>query len=154
MITPSYLYPGDTVGIIAPARKIREEEISSFLEVLNSWGLRYKTGKYLYGKHFQYSGTDRERATDFQQMIDDPEIKAVICVRGGYGSVRIIRYIDFSGFQRNPKACKSYDLQAFLFFVISIHINKYRKKCELNGEFIYILSLNSPERVNCMFVKW
>jgi len=103
MITPSYLRPGDTIGIIAPARHIAENEISGFLELVVSWGLKYKTSKHVFGKYFQYSGTDRERAYDFQQMLDDPEIKALICVRGGYGSIRILRYIDFSSMQKSPK---------------------------------------------------
>ncbi len=103
MIRPPYLKAGDTVGIIAPARYIDENEISGFMELLHSWGLNYKTGKHLFGRHFQYSGTDRERAEDFQQMIDDPEVKALICARGGYGSIRILRYIDFKSLPNNPK---------------------------------------------------
>jgi len=103
MIKPPYLQPGDTVGIIAPARSISKEEITPFTELINSWGLKCKTSRYLFGKHFQYSGTEKERASDFQQMIDDPEVKAIICARGGYGSIKIIRYIDFSGFQKSPK---------------------------------------------------
>lgn len=103
MITPPYLKYGDTVGIIAPARKITEKEIFNFLELIKSWGLNYKTGRYLYGSHFQYSGTDRQRASDLQQMIDDPDVKAIICVRGGYGTIRILEYTDFSGFKKNPK---------------------------------------------------
>ena len=103
MITPPYLRSGDTVGIVAPARKISEEEMAPFLDLLKSWGLNYKLGKNLYGDHFQYSGTDIERGSDFQQMLDDPDVKAIVCARGGYGSIRIIRQIDFTGFQKNPK---------------------------------------------------
>ncbi len=103
MITPPYLKQGDTVGIVAPARSIRKEEITPFLELLVSWGLKYKTGKYLFGHSHQFSGTDKERASDLQEMINDPGIRAIICARGGYGTIRIIPYIDFSGFEKDPK---------------------------------------------------
>lgn len=103
MITPPYLKAGDTVGIIAPARKITEKEIFDFLSLIRSWGLNYKTGRNLYGEYFQFSGTDSERAYDLQQMIDDPEVKAIFCARGGYGMIRILELVDFKGFKKSPK---------------------------------------------------
>jgi muramoyltetrapeptide carboxypeptidase len=103
MITPPYLKPGDTVGIVAPARKISEEEISAFIILLESWGLNYKLGKNLFGDKDQYSGTDEERAADFSDMLSDPRIKCIIAARGGYGSLRTLRLIDFSNFEKKPK---------------------------------------------------
>lgn len=103
MITPKYLQPGDTVGIIAPAGKISEKEIAPFYELLDSWGLRYVTGKHLFGAFHQYSGTDEERARDLQEMIENPGVRAVICARGGYGTVRTIKHTDFTNFEKDPK---------------------------------------------------
>lgn len=103
MIRPPNLSKGDTVAIVAPARKILPAETEGFFHLLDSWGLKWKTGKNLYGSHFQYSGTDFERAADLQEAIDDPEVKAIICARGGYGTIRILQYVDFSGFEKNPK---------------------------------------------------
>ncbi len=103
MITPPFLNPGDTVGIVAPARKISSEEIASFLSLLDKWGLQYKFGKNLFGECNQYSGSDEERAADFQDMLDDPEVRAIIPARGGYGSLRTLRHLDFSKFEKDPK---------------------------------------------------
>jgi muramoyltetrapeptide carboxypeptidase len=60
-------------------------------------------GKHVFDKHFQYAGTDQQRAHDFQEAIDDLEAKAIICARGGYGTVRIIEKLDFSPLLKNPK---------------------------------------------------
>jgi muramoyltetrapeptide carboxypeptidase len=103
MITPPYLIPGDTVGIVAPARKVSRVEIAAFVNLLESWGLKYKFGKNLFGEKDQYSGSDEERAADFNDMLADPQVKAIIAGRGGYGSLRTLRLIDFSKFEKNPK---------------------------------------------------
>ncbi|MBE0654695.1 MAG: LD-carboxypeptidase [Bacteroidales bacterium] len=103
MITPPYLEKGDTVGIIAPARKITKAEIEGFLQILRLWDLKWKTGEHLFGEHFVFSGSDEERASDLQAMIDDKDVKAIFCARGGYGSVRTLQQADFSSFEKNPK---------------------------------------------------
>ncbi|NVO19900.1 MAG: LD-carboxypeptidase [Bacteroidetes bacterium] len=103
MITPPSLKPGDTIAIIAPARKISAEELETAFQWFTSWGLKVKLGSHLFGSHFQYSGTDAERASDLQQMLDDPEVMAIFAARGGYGTLRIIDELDFSGFCQNPK---------------------------------------------------
>jgi muramoyltetrapeptide carboxypeptidase len=103
MTTPEYLTSGDTIGIIAPARKIAPEEVSFFQQKAHEWGLTVKTGSHLFGSHFQYSGTDRERAEDLQEMINNPEVKAIICARGGYGSLRTLELTDFAPLIRKPR---------------------------------------------------
>lgn len=102
-IKPSYLKKGDKVGIVACARKVSLEEISEAVEVFKSWGLEITFGKNVFGQQDQFSGSDVERAEDLQNMFDDPLVKAVICARGGYGTVRIIDKIDFSKFKSQPK---------------------------------------------------
>lgn len=103
MTTPEYLKAGDMVAVVAPARKISEAELRPAIEILKSWGLQVKTGNWLYASNHQFSGTDDQRTTDFQKMLDDPEIKAIICARGGYGTVRIIDQLDFREFVKYPK---------------------------------------------------
>ena len=103
MIKPEFLKPGDTIGIVAPARKIEEADISFFLEKCGEWGLECVLGKHLLGSYNQFSGTDEERAADLQDMIDDPQIKAIICARGGYGSLRTLQLTDFSNLAKFPK---------------------------------------------------
>ena len=102
--TPRYLQPGDVIGIVCPAGAMPVEKVSECIRVLNEeWGFLTKVGNTI-GKQFNYfSGTDEERLNDFQQMLDDDEVKAVLCARGGYGMTRIIDRINFKKFKKNPK---------------------------------------------------
>ena len=103
MITPQYLQPGDKIAIVATARKVSPSEMEAAINTLRSWGLQVVTGPHLFGEKDQYSGTDEERASDLQMMLDDKEIKAILCARGGYGTVRIIDQLDFHAFEQHPK---------------------------------------------------
>jgi muramoyltetrapeptide carboxypeptidase len=104
MIYPPKLKPGDTVGIVAPARKISPKQLEGALEILHGWGLETLLAKNIYSsKHSYLAGSDEERRQDFQSMIDDPKVKAIICARGGYGSTRIVEEIIFTSFEKNPK---------------------------------------------------
>lgn len=100
---PPLLKSGDTIGIVAFAKKISLQEIQPAVKVFESWGLKVRIGKTIGKSWNQFSGTDDERMQDLQEMLDDPEVKAVISARGGYGSVRIIDDIDFSRFVESPK---------------------------------------------------
>lgn len=102
-IQPSYLKKGDKIGIVACARKVSLDEISEAIDVFKSWGLEVIFGKNLFNQQDQFSGSDAERAEDLQKMFDDPAVKAVICARGGYGTMRIVDKIDFAKFIEHPK---------------------------------------------------
>ena len=97
------LHSGDGVALVAPARKISENEVSCAVGVLEKAGLRAFFAPHLFGSCGQFSGTDEERAADFQWAIGHPEVKAVWCVRGGYGGMRIVDRIDFRPLLRTPK---------------------------------------------------
>jgi muramoyltetrapeptide carboxypeptidase len=103
MICPPYLKPGDKIAIVATARKVSPSEMDAAITKFREWGLQVVTGPHLFGADNQYSGTDEERAADLQMMLDDKEIKAIICARGGYGTVRIIDRLNFSLFEQYPK---------------------------------------------------
>jgi len=103
MITPQYLNKGDKIAIVAPAGKIKKEVVKSAIKVLESWGLQVILAENTFNEHFQYSATDEERFTDFQNVLDDSEIKAILCARGGYGVIRIVDQLDFTKFQEHPK---------------------------------------------------
>lgn len=103
MITPPYLKPGDKIAIVAPARKVSPSEMDMAISTFRSWGLQVVIGPHLFGANNQYSGTDEERTSDLQMILDDIEIKAIICARGGYGTVRIIDQLNFSTFEQHPK---------------------------------------------------
>jgi muramoyltetrapeptide carboxypeptidase len=101
---PSYLEPGDTIGIVCPAGYMSLEKAQTCINTLQDWGYKVKIGKTLGSDSQNYfSGTDEERLNDFQQMLDDHEVKAILCARGGYGIGRIIEQINFKKFKQNPK---------------------------------------------------
>ena len=102
--TPPYLEKGDTIGIVCPAGFMTVEKIKTCVDTLQAWGYQVKLGKTVGGNSQTYfSGTDEERLNDFQQMLDDDEMKAVLCGRGGYGMGRIIDQFDLKKFKKNPK---------------------------------------------------
>ena len=102
--TPPYLQPGDMIGIVCPAGYMTLERAKTCIETLPEWGYTVRTGETLGSSSDNYfSGTDSERMTDLQRMLDDPSIRAILCGRGGYGLSRIIDQIDFSRFKKNPK---------------------------------------------------
>jgi len=102
-ITPPYLKPGAKIGIVCTARKISRREIAFAVKKIESWKLTPVPGETIGASFHQYAGDDWMRAADFQRMLDNAEIKAILCARGGYGTVRIIDKLDFSRFRRNPK---------------------------------------------------
>ncbi len=103
MITPEFLHKGDTVGILATARKIDAATLQPAIQLLESWGLHVVLGKTIGKEEHQLAGPDWMRATDFQEMLDNPKIKAIWAAKGGYGTVRIIDRIDFTNFKKKPK---------------------------------------------------
>ena len=101
---PPYLKPGDTVGIVCPAGYMSLEKAHTCIQTLGEWGYKTKIGKTLGGNSGNYfSGNDTERLQDLQEMIDDDNVHAVLCGRGGYGIGRIIDQINFEKFRRQPK---------------------------------------------------
>ncbi len=103
MKIPPFLKKGDTVAIVCTARKFFPEDAKPAIELLESWGLKVKLGKTIGLDSCQLGGTDQERAADFQFQLDDDNIKAIWCARGGYGTVRIIDQLDFTKFVNHPK---------------------------------------------------
>jgi len=103
MIQPSYLKKGDTVAIIATARKVSKEEIQPAVTFFESYGLCVVLGKNLFESSNQYAGSDAQRAEDLQWALNDKSISAVIIARGGYGTVRLMEHVDFTEFKRHPK---------------------------------------------------
>jgi muramoyltetrapeptide carboxypeptidase len=104
MTIPPFLKPGDKIGIVAPGRKISFEEVRAASDVMEPWGVNVICSPNLFSKaHGYLAGSDHERISDIQQFVNDPDIKAIICARGGYGTTRILDDIDLSPLQKNPK---------------------------------------------------
>lgn len=102
-IQPPYLQPSDKVGLVAPAGYVNKQQLQGVAALLQSWQLRLVLGKHLYAQWGGMAGTDKQRAADLQYMIDQPSVKAIIAVRGGYGCVRLLPYINFEPLKAYPK---------------------------------------------------
>jgi len=103
MIHPPYLVKGDKIGIVSPARSITFEEVHPAIRFFQKHGLEVVLGTHVFSKFNQFAGTDVQRCRDMQQMLDDDSIRAIVCSRGGYGTVRIVDSLDFKKFCDNPK---------------------------------------------------
>ena len=116
LITPAYLQPGDTIAILAPAGilKNREATIYRAKKLAESWGLKVILGKHIFNQNSHFAGKDNERAEDFQNALDNSNIKAIWSGRGGYGSVRVLDKLDYTAFLKQPKWIIGYsDITAF-----------------------------------------
>jgi len=107
-LMPDRLQPGDTVGLIAPGSSISEEGIVKAIRQIESLGLKVKVGKRLRAINGFLAGTDRQRIDDIHAMFADPTVKAVWCVRGGYGCGRLLPLLDYKMIKRNPKVLIGY----------------------------------------------
>ncbi len=103
MIIPDYLKDGDCIGLISTARKISQKELEFGLRVLQDWGLKVFLGENIFSEDRQFAGSDMQRRLDFEYMLSDTKIKAILCVRGGYGTVRVIDKITDKLFTDSPK---------------------------------------------------
>jgi len=131
MITiPPYLKKGDTVGITCPAGYMTKEKAQACITTLQQWGFTVMVGKTLgSGSENYFSGTDEERLTELQAMLDSDDIQAILCGRGGYGVSRIIDKLDFSRFKKKPKWIIGYsDIT-----VLHCHINRKLKIASLHS---------------------
>ena len=109
------LEPNQTVGIIAPASPVNQSEISEGLRLLESFPLKIKHGEHIFDRLNYLAGSDNDRVSDLHRMFSDPEIKAIFCARGGYGSARLLNDIDFDLIRRNPTIIVGFsDLTALL----------------------------------------
>lgn len=104
MKLPPYLKKGDTIGIVAPAGFMAVERLQACIQTLDSWGYTVQMGATTHSNSSNYfSGTDDERLADLQAMLDDRDVKAIMCARGGYGTSRIIDQLNFKKFRKHPK---------------------------------------------------
>jgi muramoyltetrapeptide carboxypeptidase len=103
MISPDFLKEGDLIRIVSPAGKVKEEKVLPAVDLLRQSGFDVVLGRHVFDQHFQFAGTEAQRLRDLQQALDDPDCKAIICSRGGYGAIHIVEKLDFTAFRKNPK---------------------------------------------------
>ena len=118
MKLPKRITKDSTIGIIAPASPRPKLEIDEKLSSFSSLGLKIKKGYHLYDNHGYLAGKDRDRAEDLNLMYSLKEIDAILCYRGGYGTMRMMPYIDYNTIYKSPKIFVGYsDLTIFLNYI-------------------------------------
>jgi muramoyltetrapeptide carboxypeptidase len=106
---PPRLRPGDTVGVVAPASSWENRsELLRGVAGLEAWGLTVRLGDHINDRHGYMAGRDEDRAADLHAMLADPEIRAIVCLQGGYGMPRLIPLLDEELFAANHKAICGY----------------------------------------------
>jgi len=104
LLKPERLCFGDTVGVIAPSSPPPDPKaVDRAAEALEKFGFKPKLSANLRARHGFLAGGDRERAGDLMEMFTDKKVKAIICLRGGYGSARLLERLDYRVIRRNPK---------------------------------------------------
>jgi len=129
MLKPNYLKSGDKIAIICTARFADKSNIEFAINLLEKWQLQPVLGSSIGLKHHQFGGTDAERAKDLQNQINNPDIKAIWCAKGGYGTTRILDEIDFSPFLEQSKWLIGYS------DVTALHLQlQYLECCSLHAQ--------------------
>jgi muramoyltetrapeptide carboxypeptidase len=103
MIRPPYLQKGDKIALVAPAGCIDREPVDNAIKHFEQWGYEVIIGDNVFNDYHIFAARDEQRARDMQLALDSDDIRAIVCVRGGYGAIRIIEQLDYSKFQGNPK---------------------------------------------------
>lgn len=144
LLRPPYLKANDTVVILSTARRISTEEVAPAVSLFEAWGLKVRLGKTIGLEDHQYAGSDRERLDDFQRAIDDPEVRAIICARGGYGTVRIADDIDWTGMLAHPKWITGFSDMTYL----HVHLNQTLGIQTLHSSVPALFPRNTPEAID------
>jgi muramoyltetrapeptide carboxypeptidase len=129
---PPYLKYNDIIGITSPAGFITKEAIAPAVQLIKDWGYKIKIGDTIGKRDFSFGGSDEERKNDFQQMLDDPSIKAILCARGGYGIVRFVDDLDWEKFKKHPKWIIGFSDITVLHF----HIHQHTQIASIHSKMI------------------
>lgn len=143
LLRPPALENGDTVYILSTARKITLSEIEPAIRAFESWGLRVIIGDTIGKEWRQFAGTDEERTADFQRALDNPVVKAIICARGGYGTVRMMDNLKFEGFMKHPKWIAGFSDVTYL----HVHISNSIGTQTLQSIMPFSFPTSTPEAI-------
>ena len=120
-ISPPRLKPGDTIGIVAPAGPFDPEKFIQGKTVLETMGFRTSYDESVFERHGFLAGTDARRAAQMNRLFADPSVQAIVCARGGYGSLRILPLLDYQTIQMNPKIFMGFSDVSALLSVLHEH---------------------------------
>ena len=146
LLRPQALQPGDTVYILSTARKITLEEITPAINAFESWGLKVVIGKTIGKEYRQFAGTDAERKEDFQIALDDKNVRAIICARGGYGTVRMMDDLNYDEFMKHPKWVVGFSDITFL----HVHISNSIGIQTLSGAMPFSFAKSTPMAIESL----
>lgn len=121
--TVPHLQKGDTVGLVALSSPAQPEKLGDAIAFLEELGLNYIIGDTIQAKHDYLAGSDEERLAEFHEMVRNPEVKAIFCVKGGYGSARIAEKIDYGLLEENPKIFWGFSDLTYLHCAINEYAN-------------------------------
>jgi len=147
-VKPYCLMPGDTVGIVAPAGPFDPKKFMKGKAVLESMGFRTFFDEGIFQKHGFLAGTDIQRADQVNRLFADSAVKAVVCARGGYGSMRILPFLDYKTIQKNPKIFVG-------FSDISVLLSVLHERCRLvtfHGPVLTTLANSAEQTISAMRV--
>jgi muramoyltetrapeptide carboxypeptidase len=146
MYQPAALKMGDSIGLMCPARKISLTEIQPAIDWLESAGFKVVLGRSIGAEHHQFAGDDQLRRRDLQEMLDHPDIKAIIACRGGYGTVRLIDDLYYGNFVDKPKwLCGYSDMTA-----LHSHVNHVMGIGSLHCTMPVNFQSNTPEALQSL----
>lgn len=144
MRKPNTLQAGDKIAIVSTARKIDSKDLDFSISLLESWGLNVVLGKSIGVSAHQFAGNDALRAEDFQTMLNRKDIKAILCAKGGYGTIRILDQLDFTQFMLHPKWIIGYSDVT----VLHAHINSYLAVQTLHASMPINFKTNTAESLS------
>lgn len=140
MICPPQLIPGDTIALVSPAKAIESSYIEFARSYLEQHGFNVLVGANAAKEYRYFSGTDMDRASDLQWAIDHPDVKAIICNRGGYGAIRLFDLVNWANLLREPKWILGFsDITNFHCLGLKLGIETVHSSMPLNFQE------NSPE---------
>lgn len=138
---PPPLKPGDKIAIAATARKITAHEIEYAVQLITNWGFEVVIPPDLFAQQNQLAGSDELRTAVFQSLLDDDEVKAILCARGGYGTLKMIDGIKWDNFKNNPKWIIGYsDIT-----VLHNHVYQHTGIASIHGTMAFNIT-HEPER--------
>ena len=144
MITPPYLEDGSTIGITSTARKISKGELQFAIDKLEAMGFKVLIGSSIGLEDHQFAGNDKQRAHSFQELLDNEDVKAILCARGGYGTVRILDLVNWKIIRKNPKWICGYSDVTVLHSYLHQNLNMQTLHCSMPINF----EKNSPDSIH------
>ena len=110
MVIPPLLNSGDLVSVLSPASHTHSNAWENGIALLEKWGLGVVRGEHYLSQHYGFGGTDAERLSDLQKALDNPQIKAIFPIRGGYGSSRLLDDLDFPNLSKIPNGLWAFQI--------------------------------------------